>query len=239
MIKKIRIITVILLVFLSSIGWAAGSELELIAPGGGEMDMEKNLVKYYSAGSQPVEARWENSKLFANYLEYYRDQELIKAKDKVKLVEIAPGKRVLNCGELNLEVKRDFLVARNQVLLQMDADSSATGGVLEWDRVGDKMKFSEKPVIHSKEWRINSELIEGQPNKGIYTLSGPINATDGEAVAKAGKAIYNQNTGQIFFQDNPVFTRGKNEMKATEIIYELNTKKVSAKGLVTSKIIKE
>lgn len=238
MVKRIQTWAVSAFILFAGIGWAAG-ELKLIAPGGGEMDMEKNVVKYYAAGTQLVEAHWEKYDLYTNYLEYYREQEVIKAKEKVKLIDNTQGKRVLYCDDLSLDVQKDFLVARANVLIELDVENSVSGGLLEWNRTADNLKLTEKPVIIDKGWKVTGKYLEGQPKKGLFTMNGPVDATNGEVVAKAGKMIYNQQTEQLFFKDNPVLVRGKSEMTATEIIYDLKTEKVSAKGMVNSKILKD
>jgi len=231
-------LSLFILIFFSSPGWAA-AELELIAPGGGEMDLRQNVVKYYAVDAKPVEARWEKSVLNADYLEYYRETELIDAKDRVKLTRTDVTPRVLACNELQLYLRRDFLKAGGGVTLELEPTTSLSGESLEWDHANDKFSLTGKPVINYKEWQVFGEAVEGHPDAGAFTILGPAKATDGEAVIKAGCIIFNRKAEELILRENPIFLKGENELTATEIIYDLKTKKLSAKGLVKSKIIKQ
>lgn len=215
----------------------AEEQIELIAPGGGEMDLNRNLMKYYSSGSNKVRVLWSNSTMEAGYLEYYRDQDILKGKDGIKMTQKKPVTRVLKCVEITVDLKKDFFAANKEVFLNYDENTSFSGNSLEWDRKNDQIKFLGKPEIVYKDWKILGERIEGQVTKGVITIFGPVHAFNGDNNVRCGKMIFEREQDLFTLQDNPVVVRGKNEMTATEIYYDLKTKKVTANGEVKTRTI--
>jgi lipopolysaccharide export system protein LptA len=238
MVKSLRkVVLLVLLICGCGVGWTQG-KIELIAPGGGEMDLKQNLIKYYASGSLLVQALWDNNILEAGYLEYYRDREFIKADNQVQLTQKKPVTRVLKSSQITVDMKQDFFTAKKEVNL-VDENTSVSGNLLEWDRKNDQFKMTGNPEIVYKDWKITGERIEGQLNKGFITIFGPVHAANNETNIQAGKMIFQREIEQFTLQENPVVIRGKNEMTASEMYYDLKTKKVTANGEVKSRIIDE
>jgi lipopolysaccharide assembly outer membrane protein LptD (OstA) len=221
-----------------SLAWTANG-LELVAPGGGEMDLQKNIVKYYGTDSKPVEARWNEMVLQTSYLEYYREQEIIKGKNGVNLVQNQPEKRTLKSLEATIDLRREFFTATKEVFLTLRDDTTIHSGLMEWDQKKDEVRFNLKPLIHYQQWRITGDSIIGNPNKGLFTVYGPVVATNDEIKIKAGKVIFNRELEHLILKEEPILIKGDNQLTATEIIYNLKTEKVTAQGVVKTKIIKE
>lgn len=238
MIKQHELVVWIALCIAIGTGWS-GNQLELSAPGGGEMDMAKNLMKYYASASEPVVVTWDNYILESDYLEYYRNQSVLNGKKRVKLVQTKPVVRTLKSGAIHLELEREFYTATEDVSMQYDKQITITGGKLEWDQARGTLKLSEKPVIIYENWEISGNLIEGLMNQELFTITGNVQALNGEINIKAGKLTFNRAKEEYFLQDHPVLVKGQSELTATEIVYNVKTQKVSAKGLVQSRMINE
>lgn len=222
----------------AQISWT-NNQLELVAPGGGEMDMEQNLMKYYATATTPVVVRWDDYVLESSYLEYFRSKSILNGRKKVKLTQSKPALRVLKSSEIHLELDRDFYTATGEVDFAYDPVTRLTGGKLEWDQLHARTRISGSPVITFKEWTINGEVIDGVLDKGVFTVTGNVKAFNQDATITAGKLTFERDAELYILQDHPVLVRGQSQLNATEIIYYVKTKKVTAKGLVQSKIIKE
>jgi lipopolysaccharide assembly outer membrane protein LptD (OstA) len=182
--------------------------------------------------------RWDDAKLEAKYLEYNSVLGIINAKTTVILTRQNPLS-TLKCDEINVETKRDYLLAFNNINLQYTDGIAYSGNRLEWDRGKDLLVLSEKPQLIYKEWRITGDKMEGQPEHGVLTIIGSAKLVGNDTVARAGKIIFDRNAEKAIMQEEPVITRGNNEFSATEVVYDLKTKKLSATGEIKSKILKE
>ncbi|TCL63742.1 OstA-like protein [Hydrogenispora ethanolica] len=225
------------LVLIPSLAWAA-APMELVAPAGGEMDLKRNTMQYYGTETQPVTVRWNNSVLEAKYLEYDRNQEVVTGKQSVQLIQTNPN-RTMHCEVIVVEMKKDRLVAMNHVALKYDENTSFTGERLEWDRANDVVVMTGKPELDYKEWQLTGERMEGQVVRGTLTITGSAQIQGNETIARAGKILFNRDENKVVLQQNPVVVRGNSELTATEIIYDLTTKKITANGGVQSRINKE
>ena len=225
-----------LLLFIPGLALAA-TEMELNAPGGGEMDLKRNVMQYFGTDKQLVSARWDNSTLEAKSLEYDREKEIATGKQMVRLTQINPN-RTLSCSEIVVDMKRDYLTAVNNVNLKYDETTSFSCNRLEWDRKNDHVQLTGKPEITYNEWRITGEQVEGQVSKGQLVIAGAAQIQGNDATAKAGKMIFNREADKVIMQESPIVIRGNSQLTATEIVYDLKTKKVTANGGVQSKIIK-
>jgi lipopolysaccharide assembly outer membrane protein LptD (OstA) len=228
----------LLIVLLLGVGWT-DQAMEIIAPGGGDLDLEKNIMKYYAAGANPVVVRWEDYVLETAFLEYNRNQAIIKGKKRVKLTLTKPVSRVLKCDEINLDLKHEAYSASQNVRLDYDRDTIITGEKLNWDQARGKMLLSGQPVIYYQDWKISGKTVEGRLVEGLFTINGGVCALNQDVTIRAGKLTFNRQTGLYTLEDHPVLLKGANEVTATAIIYNIKTKTVSAQGEVKSRLIKE
>jgi lipopolysaccharide export system protein LptA len=231
-------IALMVFLLLSGSGWTQ-NQLELNAPGGGDMDLGRNVMKYYASGAKPVEARWDDNELEAGYLEYNRAQSIIKGRNGVKLTRIKPALRILKCNEIRLDLAKEYYTASRDVSFDYDKDTRLSGEQLEWDSPGERILISGKPEIFYKNWKISGTMIEGLTKRGLFTITGPVSAANPELTVKAGKLTFDREAERYILEDNPVLTKGQNEMTATKLVYNLKTKNVTAEGAVRSKLIKE
>ncbi|HEY8464203.1 MAG TPA: LptA/OstA family protein [Bacillota bacterium] len=238
MIKRHWQICLVILCYLINIGWA-DNRLELTAPGGGEMDLGKNLMKYYASGSQLVTVRWDNYILEAAYLEYYRNQSVLNGKDRVKLIQTKPETRVLTSGVIQLKLNSNFYTASQDVVLTYDQKTRISGGELEWDQARSKVRLTGEPLIVYGDWKISGTQIEGLIDQGLFMVTGKVRAANNEITIVAGKLTFDRRTEQYILENNPELVKGQSRLTASEIVYNLKTKKISAKGMVQSQIIKE
>jgi lipopolysaccharide export system protein LptA len=222
----------------AGISWAAG-QLEITAPGGGEMDLQQNIMKYYGLGSQLVEVSWDDLLLETKYLEYDQKQEILKGKEQVELTQKAKIPRVLKASELVVNRNQDYIVASKGVVLKYDEITSATGNSLEWDRGINLIKLTDQAMIIYKDWTIKGSRIEGQLDKGIFTVYGPVEAFNKLNTIRGGKLIFYRGMEKVEVEDNPLLIRGKNEIAASKIVYLINTNQVLASGMVKTRIIDE
>jgi len=224
------------LVLCAGIAWAAG-DLQLTAPGGGEFDLVQNVAKYYGTRSEPVEARWDNYRLSADYVEYYHTERLIIARGHVVIEENASEKRRIQAEEMRFDITKNLLVAKEEVMIRVGDAICGQGGYLEWDRVNDRLKLTDNLQIEYGDWKITGKAVEGQLEAGLMTITGPVHGVNQDTVIKAGRLTAERRKEVFYLQDNPVVIRGKNELSAAEITYDLKTKKVSAKGILKTKVI--
>jgi lipopolysaccharide assembly outer membrane protein LptD (OstA) len=228
----------LMFILLGCIGWT-DQALEVTAPGGGDLDLEKNVMKYYAAGTNPVMVKWENYVLETAFLEYNRNRGIIIGKNRIKLTLTKPAPRVLTSGEIYLDLKREAYSASHNVKLEYDRDTTITAEKLDLDQAHGGMLLMGKPVIYYQDWTINGETGEGRMAAGLFTISGAVRAVNRDISIRAGKLTFNRQAGLYTLEDRPVLVKGRNELTATAIIYDIKTKKVSAKGEVQSRIIKE
>ena len=84
---------------------------------------------------------------------------------------------------------------------------------------------------------MTGEKVEGNLNNGLFTIHGPVQAVNKEDCMRAGRLILDRASDKLILLENPVVINGKNELSATEIVYDLKTKKISVTGLVKSRLI--
>jgi lipopolysaccharide export system protein LptA len=238
MLKKYLSLVVLMMGLLFCVG-LTNQALEIIAPGGGDLDLTKNVMKYYASGGNPVVVRWENYVLETAYLEYDRNQAIIKGRKRVKLTMTKPTRQVLKSGAINLDLNRKLYSANQNVVFEHDPETSFTAEKLDWDQAHGKIVLSGQPVITYQDWKISGETVEGRMNEGLFTVNGSVKAVNQDITIRAGKLTFNRLAELYTLEDHPVLMKGSNELIATAIIYDLKTQKVSAKGEVQSKIIKE
>lgn len=211
-------------------GWAEDqSQPRLNAPGGAEIDFVHNITKSYGTSAKPVVAVWSDFRVEAGYLEYDRDQATVRAEEQVKITQELPVYRITTCDQLFLDLKRELLTAQDDVMVFYDEITSLAGNRLEWDRKNDSAKITGAALIKYKDWKITGERIEGQINKGVFIVYGPVKGMGTDCSLKAGQIIFDRSVDKIFLKNNPVVIQGKNEFSAPEIIYDLKTQKVSTR----------
>jgi lipopolysaccharide export system protein LptA len=233
--KKLGMVFAILL----SLGLTANQPMELVAPNGGELDLKRNVMKYYASKTAPVEVRWDNYVLEATYLEYNRNQALIKGTGRIKLTQTKPVLRTLRSEEIMLDLNKEIYIASQNVRFDYDRQTTVTAAQLEWEQARGRVLFSGRPLIVYQDWKLSGETVEGLMTDGLFTIAGSVKALSQDMVITAGKLIFNRQTEQYLLQERPVLVKGVNQLTATEIIYDVKTQTVSAKGVVQSKIIKE
>ncbi len=238
MIKRLVWMFSLFILFFSYNISMAKEQVVVTAPGGGFIDIEKNVMKYRGSDSQLVEVRWDNLILEANYLEYNKGQETLKGKDKVNLLQTAPMRRVLTATEISANLIQKYFTANQEVTLN-DEKSLITGNRLEWDQKKDSIKISGQVTVKYKDWILKGDSMEGQLEKGYYTVSGQVEASNKNNLLRGGKLVFNRQVNKVFAQENPVLIRGKNEMSASEIIYNLDSNQIIANGTVKTRIIDE
>lgn len=216
----------------------AAEALEIAAPGGGEFDFESNVAKYYADGDQLVEAHWSNYTFLSEYIEYNRDSEIVKGHGKVTVTQNPSKPRILHCNEFSYDRRSDYLTTSGNVRFN-DPDSTLSGERFGWDHKNDSFTLEEQPKFTYQDWTVRGSRMDGQIEKGLVNVSGPAEATNGDISARGGKIVFNRAAGKLTVQDKPVLVRNKTEMTATEIVYDLKTKKVSAVGPVQSRMLED
>jgi lipopolysaccharide export system protein LptA len=234
--KRCFIIPVMVLILFCAIGWTS-EQLELTAPGGGEMDLSRNVAKYFGTSTQPVAAQWKDYMLQTDYLEYDRTAEIVRGKGNVRLIENQPEKRSVRCNEITVDLQKEWIAASQEIIVQLDDKTTASGGYLEWDRLNDWFKLTQEPQLCYQDWKLTGKVMEGKPGQGVMTMTGLVYGESKDIIVKGGKLIIDRKAEKLYLQDNPVIIQGKNELHASEIIYDLKTKKVFAKGMIKSRMI--
>lgn len=168
----------------------------LKAPGGIEMDFLKNIAKCYGIDSKPAEAGWTDTVLTADYFEYDRLRQLVRAQGHVRVVQKQEG----------------------GVLIGESAS-------LEWDRLDDRLELVGNPRFTFEGWKVECVRLEGNVNKGLFTFYGPVKGNNHETSLQAGEMVLDQAAAKLYLRDNPVIIQGKNRLTAPEIVYDLKTKK--------------
>ncbi len=225
------LVTAYFLCFTFISGWAqVVEEPRLSAPGGSEIDLLQNVTQCFGTEAKPVEARWKTYSIEAKYLEYSRKEDMIRAKNSVKIKQNIPVYRVVTCNELFLDLKRDILTSQKEVKIVYDEKTSLEGDSLEWDRRNDRVKVAGTAQICYQDWKITGERIEGQLNKGVFVFYGPVKGTGEDSSLSAGQVLVDLAADKLFLKDNPVVVQGKNKFTADEIVYDLKTRKVSSKS---------
>jgi lipopolysaccharide export system protein LptA len=226
--KSCYIFFATVLFFSFGIGWAAG-QLEVKAPLGGDFDLLQNIMNYHGTNSQLVEAHWKDSLL---------ENDELHGKES-KNVKKASVSRVLKSIDLTVNLGRDYLMANKKVTLVYDESTSATCDSLEWDRQGAFMKLFGQVVIKYQDWIIKGSRVEGQLDKDLFTVYGPVEASNPMNIIRGGKLVLDRVSKKAIISDNALIIRDKSEMSAPEITYFFDTKQVLASGTVKTRIINE
>lgn len=234
MFKKFGKVLIIILLFSTVV--SAEAELELVAPGGGEADLQENVMKYYGDGSNLVVATWGNFKLEAQSLECQNAKSILKGNGMIKLTQKEPY-RELRSEQIFADLNREHFKAKGSVKIKYDETTNISGEHLDWESQTERFNITGDVIVNYSEWKMTGEKIEGNINSGIFTIYGPIQAISKENCMRAGRVIFDRTIEKITLLENPVVINGKNELSATEIVYDLKTKKVSASGLVKSRVI--
>jgi lipopolysaccharide export system protein LptA len=233
-----RLLALFLILVFADAVLAAAGPAELVAPGGGEMDLIQNVIRYFGTETQPAVVNWDDLSIEAKHLEYDRNQGIVTGKEMVKLTQQSPL-RILECAQLTVELNRNFLTATGNVNLRYDQQTTCAANRLEWDRAGQIVRLAEKPEISYQEWRVSGEQMEAQLDRGIFSVFGRAQIIGNDTVAKAGRIVFERDAEKAVMRENPIVVRGTNELSATEIIYDFRTKKLSANGEVRTRIIKD
>ncbi|MGE5607447.1 MAG: hypothetical protein ACM3YE_17380 [Bacteroidota bacterium] len=235
MFKNFYKVLIIVLLLLSTTVLAE-TELELVAPGGGEADLQENVMKYYADGTNLVVVNWDNYKLEAQSLEYQHQKSTLQGIGMVKLIQKEPY-RELKSEQVFADLNRDYFKASGSVKIRYDDTTNISGGHLDWESRTERFNITGDVVVYFSGWKMTGEKIEGNMNSGIFTIFGPVQAINKENSMRAGRAIFNRSIEKLTLLENPVVINGKNELSANEIVYDLKTKKVSASGVVKSRMI--
>lgn len=227
---KYTALIVLLAIVVSSQGLAA-DQLELLSPSGGELDLKSKVLKYYDNDVQQVEARWGELFLTADYLEYSQNQTIMYAKGKVKLVKTAAFNSNLICDELQVDLEKELIIAQGGIEAQWDENTRIKGNNLKWDQLSDWTEMTGGVQLELEGWKITGEKLSGHPLQGEMVLTGAVHGVNQDMEVKAGKLELYNKAGFFYLKEKPVLTQGQNEMAAPVIVYDLNTKQFSAKGL--------
>lgn len=227
---------VLIIVLLFSTVVLAEAELELVAPGGGEVDLQENVMKYYADGSNLVIANWGNYKLEGQSLEWQNAKSILQGKGMIRLTQMEPY-RELRSEQIFADLNRDHFKANGSVKIKYDETTNISGEHLDWESQTERINLTGDVIVNYSEWKMTGEKIEGNINSGLFTIYGPVQAISKENCMRAGRVIFDRTIEKITLLENPVVINGKNELSATEIVYDLKTKKVSASGLVKSRVI--
>ncbi len=239
--KKILFFTVVSIILLISpvAGSSSGNPIEFLAPGGGEADLERDILKYYSTKKELIRMTWQDFVLNAVYLEYYRHQGLIKGKQQVKIVWQQTPVRMLTCRELIYQQVQNRLTARQNVVLKYGEELLLKGDLLKWDRRSDQVELRGSPVIAYQDWLVRGSQINGEIEAGIFEIEGPVVAERNEMKITAGRVRYHAPEKLLYCQEQPVLVKGRNQLTAVEIIYDLQQKKIITKGPTRSLIVEK
>jgi lipopolysaccharide export system protein LptA len=227
---------ILLFVLLFSTAVLAKGELKLVAPGGGEVDLQKNVMRYYADGSNLVVADWGNFKLEAESLEYQNEKGTLQGKGKIKLTQKEPY-RELRSEQFLADLNRDHFNANGSVKIKYDNITNLSGEQMDWESQTEEFNIIGNVVLNYSGWKMTGEKIEGNMNSGLFVIFGPVQAIDRENSMRAGRVIFDRSIERVTLLENPVVINGKNELSGAEIIYDLKTKKVSASGVVKSRVI--
>ncbi len=214
----------------------AESELELVAPGGGEADLRKNKMNYYADGSNLAVANWGNFVLEAKLLEYRRGESKLDGKGMVKLTQKEPF-RMLWSEQIFADLNQDYFIANGAVKVRYDEITDFNGERLDWESQTERFKLTGAVTVNYSEWKMTGEKVEGNLNTGLFVIYGSVQAINMENSIRAGRIIFDRPSDKMTLLENPVVINGKNELSATEIVYDFKTKKVSASGVVKSRVI--
>jgi len=227
---------VLIIVLLFSTAVLAEAELELVAPGGGEADLQENVMKYFADGPNLVVANWGNYKLEAESLEYQQQKAVLQGNGMITLTQKGPY-RVLKCKHLFADLDREYFKVNGSVKIRYDETTNLSGEHLDWESQTERFNLTGDVIVDYSGWKITGEKIEGNMNSGLFTIFGPVQAINKENSMRAGRVIFDRSGERMTLLENPVVINGKNELSATEIVYDLKTKKVSASGVVKSRVI--
>lgn len=214
----------------------AETELELMAPGGGEADLQSNIMKYYAAGSDLAVARWSNFELEAEFLQYHREKSTLNGKGKIKFTQKSPL-RVLRSERFFADLNREYFMADGSVKLRYDETTNFSAERLDWESRTEQFNLTGDVAVNYSDWKMTGEKAEGNMNSGLFIITGSVRIVNLENSMRAGRVIFDRSIEKMTLRENPVVINGKNELSATEIVYDLKTKKVSASGVVKSRVI--
>jgi len=223
--------------FVGGLAWGALKAPEFVAPGGAECDLKQGIIKYYANGSQLIEANWEQMNFRAKYLEYYKNSEILNAKQQVKITETMNTIKTLSCDELNYQHKNAVITAKQKVSLQAN-DLLISGQLLIWERKNNLARLSGAPKLVYQDWEIIGSKFEAKLDQELFNIFGPVSGKNQELIFQADQVLFDRKQQKIYLEGNVVIVRQeREELTANKVIYDLKTKKFRAVGPVKSRII--
>lgn len=203
---------------------------------GTEADLEQEVIVYYGDKDHPVEAVTEDMRITGEYLEYRRKEALFVAKGNIELTQEQPKFRRLTAAEVTYNTENGDIA--------MPLGGQIRFGPEKADFKADKITgninrevFSARGncVLANQDGVLTAEEMDGNLVNGNLTAQKQVVFKGHSILAKGGLVVYYQKEGHIVFRENPWVSRGKEVFTAQEIIYDIKTKKIKAKGPVEYK----
>ena len=170
-----------------------GLGLEIIAPEGSDLDLEKEYFSYFGSSEQPVIMRNPKYSLTARRIDYDRKQQELTARGDVFLVS---EEMELRAEKLLVELERESLTATGGFTLTT-GEMELTGRMLTASLLGGVLTATEEINWRFRDfWGKAEQLVYRKDEEKVY-LSGTPVAYLGENYIEGTMMVLHLETGRI------------------------------------------
>lgn len=203
---------------------------------GTEADLEKEIIIYYGDRENRVEAVSDDMRFSSGHLEFRRNEALFVAKGNVEFVQEKPEFRRLNAEELTYNTENGDIALQAGGKIHFEPEKADfQAGKITGNLKREVFSARGNCVLTNPDGVLTAEEMDGNLVDGNLTAQKQVVFKGKSILAKGELVVYYQKEGRIVFRGNPWVSRGKEVFTAQEIIYDLTTQKVRAKGPVEYK----
>jgi lipopolysaccharide assembly outer membrane protein LptD (OstA) len=214
----------------------AAEAWQINAPGGTEIDLEREVVFYYGAGSNQVEAVLDRTTLFGDRLEFYRLESRLVAKGRVLLRREQPEFWEFSGSEIVYDSqKQEVLLRTGGKVVFGEKRSKLEAGEFSGNLKEQKFIANRQCLLSDRDGTLFSNQMNADLNSGMFVAKDNVVFQTENLTVRAKKAVYNQKSDIVKFSGKPLVTRGKETFTAVEISYDRRNKKIKATGPVEYK----
>ena len=214
----------------------AAETWQINAPGGTEIDLEREVVFYYGDGSNQVEAVMDRTTLSGDRLEFYRGESRLVAKGRVLLRRERPEFWEFYGPEMVYNSQsQEVLMRTGGKVIFGEKRSILEAGEFSGNLKEQSFSANRKCLLSDKDGTLFSDRMNGDLDSGIFVAKDKVVFQTENLTVQAKQAIYNQKIDIVKFSGKPLVTRGKETFTAVEISYDRKNKKIKATGPVEYK----
>lgn len=232
---------------------------EIEAPGGSEMNFTEERMAYFATKAGPVVATSSKLQLrfVADEVVYEKAKGVFSARQEVICEGGAEGStewRVLaeemvyssTTGELLFPVGGQFFLRKEDGqeiaftagrLIAELAPSPQEATPPTDESLGIRWFRAEEGFeCQGKGWRLTGRTAKGDLQEGVFQADGEVNLEYEDITGRADRLLFNEKEKVVLLTGDPVVFRGSDRIEGTELLFHLETGKITIRGAVKARL---